>query len=114
MTGRLIMATSLTYVGMLTVAAFEASEECGETCKSMWRSVVHSFEFLIGLSWGSTFKTAIRGTIEYESLDEKQQLLQFAMITTGLCMLLLPAWYWYILPKGMKDASPGHKGDRGH
>lgn len=61
------------------------------------RRTIKMFGLLMGLSWESTFTSAVEAI--GSDLEGKNRILFDAAVTSLICLAVLPAWAWYILPK---------------
>merc|ERR1711972_600032 len=63
-----------------------------------------------GLSWEAAFTQAVAGVADL--YDHHTKTLVDAAITSALCLLVLPAWALYILPRAVfSHGAHGGKGD---
>jgi len=100
-----VTALSLCIVVVLTQAA--------NLIQLVNRSGLDSFNgalvFLIGLSWEKAFMKAIDGMLT----DSDQRPIFKASFRVALCLFIIPAWIWHILPKAVHEHH-GHGHGHGH
>lgn len=110
LTGQLCMAVLCSIVSMLILIIFDKLSDWLSSWGEGIRSVMTALVMLMGLAWQSVFVTAIkcRSHAEYAgSGDEFKRAFHDFQIALFLCILIIPAWALYMLPKfedGVEDS----------
>merc|ERR1719161_3288493 len=67
------------------------------------RSMMTALGVFLGLAWHVAFDQAVEGIEEkFAQHDIGKQLKLKLGMTFGLCLVVLPAWWQYILPRAME------------
>eukprot|EP00419_Tripos_fusus_P005664 CAMPEP_0172674514 /NCGR_PEP_ID=MMETSP1074-20121228/12775_1 /TAXON_ID=2916 /ORGANISM="Ceratium fusus, Strain PA161109" /LENGTH=516 /DNA_ID=CAMNT_0013491925 /DNA_START=1 /DNA_END=1551 /DNA_ORIENTATION=- len=74
--------------------------ERGSEYEVALRRLITMFALLMGLSWESAFTSAVH--VIGEDFEGTARVLFDAVLTLGICLAVLPAWAWHILPKTIR------------
>eukprot|EP00747_Dinoflagellata_sp_TGD_P165688 gnl/TRDRNA2_/TRDRNA2_187330_c0_seq1.p1 gnl/TRDRNA2_/TRDRNA2_187330_c0~~gnl/TRDRNA2_/TRDRNA2_187330_c0_seq1.p1 ORF type:complete len:585 (+),score=117.75 gnl/TRDRNA2_/TRDRNA2_187330_c0_seq1:33-1787(+) len=66
------------------------------------RSFVIALGAIVGASWGRVFNIAFLDISYEHSLKGMNQSMALVILVSALCIVVLPAWRFYILPKTMR------------
>jgi len=110
MFGVILVALLSTTIALAFVFVMDAGSEHWHIQKGKGLRAIRSIELamgmLVGFSWEKAFDVAVESIVESMSRDELQVLpgwlVQFTLVV-GSQAIVLPAWYFYVLPKS-KDA----------
>jgi len=96
MTARMVMAAVLTIASYGSIFMIELLASSYEKLESL-RPLARGFVLLLGLCWEAAFQQAVEGVGDCYTGHAKT--FSFISLTTFLCIIVLPAWGVYILPR---------------
>jgi len=102
MSAQMYMAVIFSGASFLFIFALDFLSDRMPSLDHCFRALIEAFELLMGLSWESCFMTAVAGATGSEFPNKYARVLASAKICGFLCVLIIPAWLWHILPRGLK------------
>jgi len=69
------------------------------------RNLIKSIAVFVGLSWEKAFDVAQLIVVENVPLLMDHQVVAKVLLALLVCAFMLPGWYWYIMPKALRDRS---------
>merc|ERR1719238_1372839 len=100
MTARMLMALVFSGVVFLAIFAVNFLAKSIGISESANNAVLQVLGLLMGLSWEAAFGEAVEGIGHRFEIDVTRLEVQIC-ITVLLCLMVLPAWAWYILPQAI-------------
>jgi hypothetical protein len=94
---QVMMFSLISFISILFIDKIADKLTIGSPIEIALRRTITMFGLLMGLSWETTFTSAVAaiGT----GLEGTHKVLLDACVTLLICLTVLPAWAWYILPK---------------
>lgn len=108
-----VLFSCVCYAMIIIVFIVTSRKELRRSAQCL-RSILEGFVLCMGFYWEKLFFEALDGIQPREHTENGIQT--FVLMTFIICVLLLPAWSWYILPKGLEchGAHEEHHGEEGH
>jgi len=113
MTGQMYMAVGTTLGSFALVVVFDFLSDRLHSWGEAIRALIQTLEMLIGLTWESVFVTAIELSTSSSYTEKLDRVIHDFEISIFLCILVIPAWAMYIMPRGLPEHEHGEHGAEG-
>merc|ERR1719456_175139 len=100
MTARMLMALVFSGVVFCAIFAMNFLAKSTGISDTANDAVLQALGLVMGLSWEAAFGEAVEGIGHRFDIDITRLEVEIA-ITLLLCLMVLPAWAWYILPQAL-------------
>jgi len=105
MTARMINALIFSFVSFAFIIGIDMVADKMKVGKTGFIAVTQAFVLGLGMAWAGAFSEAMSCMSHMFADEESREYADIAM-TFVLCIVVLPAWFWYMLPKVMAGPQP--------
>jgi hypothetical protein len=105
MTMRMMNALVVSYICFFFIISLDFIADRIGMARKAFDAVTRAFVLSLGVAWQGAFKEAVGGISDrYE--DDTTRTYMDALMTVSLCASVLPAWFWFMLPKALAGPQP--------
>jgi len=101
--GCILLGLTLTMLSLLSIFALDFLADNGRMGKKALRSLILALGVLVGFSWEKAFDVAMEDIAHTDFGLGLPPGVKVLIQTAILCVVVIPAWYKYILPHAIED-----------